>query len=530
MGKLSEVFKSTFDKWNGISRGTKIAFIAGITAIIVIIVYLSVTLGATKYSVLFSNLDSNDAKTVMDKLNEKKITDVKISGNTISVPSNQVDQLRLELASQITSGSKGWELFDGGTNFASTDADMKIKYQRALQGELEKTIKSFPQVQNAKVALVLPEDSVFVKDSTPASASITLIMKPGQVLKDDQVKAIVALVTGSVKNLPKENVQVIDDNMKLLSQGIFDKDKNDISGSTDKQQQLKKDYEKLLESKAMEQLSRPYKNKVTVKVNADLDFDATQTVTNAIDPKGAVVSEKYIRDTQGATPTARPSQSPVDNNMSNATTGQNTTTTTNGNVTHEEETKNYENSKTETKTVKAPGSVKRITASVIIDGNLDDAQKQDITALVSGAIGINDKRGDSVTVAGIKFDETDTQAAKKAVDELKQAEAKAEKTKLYVELATGGGAVALLILLFALARKGKKRSTQEEQLEAIISPKGMDILIGDKTPKVEYAPIDFDMEDRSEKGHIEKEIKKYASDKPDQVADIIKSWLAEDER
>lgn len=528
MGKLSEIAKNLIGKFKSLSKLKKIALGVGVIGTVVLGIYLAMTLGSVKYGVLFNNLDANDAKTVMDQLTAKKVTNVKVSGNSILVPQEQVDQLRLELAPQLSSGSKGFELFDTSSTFGSTDADMKVKYQRALQGELEKTIKSFPQIENAKVNLVLPDDSVFVKDSTPASAAVTLIMRQGQTLSNDQVKAIVALLTGGVKNLPKENVQIVDDKMKLLTDKIFDENSAQVNTDTDKQQLLKKDYEKMLEAKAMDQLSKPFKNKVTVKVNADLDFDATQSDNTKVDPKGTVVSEKYIRDTNGNV-TTKPSQSPVDNNMTNSAV---TTQTNNaGTVTHQEETNNYEIGKSETKTIKAPGSVKRLTASVIIDGTVDGALKAQIQDIVSGAIGIDTTRGDSIAIAGIKFDTTDADAAKQALDQMKQAQALENKMKLYKEIAIAGGALIFLIMLFALLRKKKKSTLEKEQLDAIISPKSIDVLVGDNLePTIEFKPIDFDNQGNTERGHIEKEIKRYATEKPDQVADIIKSWLAEDER
>lgn len=529
MGKLSDFFKNSYSRWNNISKGKKIAFGVSFLGLLVIVVYLAVSLGTTKYSVLFSNLDSNDAKTIMDKLKAEKVTNVKISGNTILVPDNMVDQLRLELASDITSGSKGWELFDTTSQFGTTDAEMKIKYQRALQGELEKTIKSFTQIGQAKVALVLPDESVFVKDSTPASASVTLIMKPGQALKDDQVRAIVALISGSVKGLPKENVQIVDDKMRLLTDGLFDKDKVNLTEETDKQKQMKSDYEKDLENKVMEQLGKPFKSKVTVKVNVDLDFDAVQSKITTVDPKGTPVSEKTVKDSNPGS-TNNLSQSPIDNNMSNTAPTQDISTS--GNTTHEEVTTNYEVGKSETTTIKAPGSVKRITASVIIDGNLDDNLKTQVTGLVANAIGFDNKRGDTISVEGLKFDDTDAQNAQKAVDELNQFQQKENRMKLYKEMAAGAGALVGLIVLILMLRKSRKKSAQEEQLEAITASNGINVLIGEdeQKPLVEFKPIDFDDEVASERKHLEKEIKRYASEKPEQVADIIKSWLAEDER
>lgn len=528
MSKLSELFKSSYEKWKKISKGRKIAYGVSFAGIMAAIIYLTVSLSATKYAVLFSKLDASDANTVVQKLKDDKMS-YKISGNSISVPEEMRDELRLELAPQITTGSKGWELFDESNNFGSTDTEMNIQYQRALQGELEKTIKSFPQVENARVALVLPEDSAFVKDSAPASASITLMMKSGKTLSEDQVKAIAALVSGSVKNLPAKNVQIIDNNMKLLTQGLYDDDNTNTTTATAKQHEMKKDYEKYLEDKVMEQLARPFNSSnVTVKINADLDFDAVQNVTTAVDPKGTPVSEKTVEENNGNSNT-NISQGPVDNNMSNTTAAN---TGTSGTSTSKEHTTNYEVGKSETKTQKAPGSVKRITASVIINGNLDDALKSQITDIVASTIGYDTKRGDAITVEGIRFDDTNAQNAQKALQEMQSQEAQKNKMKLYTLIGGGAGAVILAVILLVMFRKKNKGTDELAAFEDMEAPKGIDVVIGDKEqkPQVEFKPIDFDAESNNEKVHVEKEIKRYATEKPDQVADIIKSWLSEDER
>ncbi|WP_127836356.1 flagellar basal-body MS-ring/collar protein FliF [Clostridium prolinivorans] len=529
MSKLSEIFKNLQGKWENISRGKKIALGVSFAGLIVIAIYLAVSLSSSKYEILFSDLDPTDANTVIEKLKEKKITDYKVSGNSIYVPKEMKEELRLELAPQLTSGSKGWELLDSGTSFGATDEEMKIKYQRALQGELEKTIKSFPQIERARVALVLPEDSVFVKDSTPASASITLMMKPGQSLTDEQVKAIVALVSGSVKNLPSKNVQIIDDKMTLLTKDLFNDDAANLTSSTLKQQEMKKEYEKYLEDKVAEQLSKPFNNRnITVKINADLDFDAVENVTTKVDPKGTPISEKIIEENNNGNNTTT-SQSPVDNNMTNGAVNSNNNLQ---GSTHKEQTTNYEVSKSETKTQKAPGSIKRITASVIINGNIDDSLKNQVTSIVAGAIGFDGQRGDSINVEGIVFDDTDSQNAKKALDEMKAQEEEEKKKQLYKYIAAGAGLFLLSILFIVLMRKGKKKNSEFDSLGNNISPKGIDVVVGDKNqmPQNQYKPIDLDLDDNNEKLHLEKEIKKYASEKPDQVVDIIKSWLAEDER
>lgn len=534
MGKLSELFNKLKEKWQGISKGKKIASIVTLVGVITALIYLTISLNTVKYSVLFSDLDAKDSKTIVDKLKEQKVTNVKIQGNSILVPSDQVDNLRLTLAPEISDGSSGWELFDNTSQFGITDAEMQVKYQRALQGELEKTIKSFPQVDKAKVALVMPEDSVFVKDSTPASASVTLLMKSGQKLNEEQVKGIVALVSGSVKNLPKENVQVLDSNMTLLTKDLYNQD-NNVASSTanEKQQQMKKEYEKYLEDKAMTVLGKAYKDKIGIKVNADLDFDANKTVSTTYDPKGTVVSEQKKYDANPNGNGTQASQSPVDNNMVNSAANT-TTTTANGNIIHSEEINNYQVGSTQQETIKAPGDVRRLTASVIVDGNLDEATRSSIKNLVSAAVGINDSRGDVVSVEGLAFDTSAQDAQKKEIQALQQEQDKEKRMKLYTYAGIGAGILLIAILTAIIIKKKNKKEVplEDEDFEDLISAKGIDVVVGDeeKKEKVEFKPIDFENESMDEKKHIEKEIKKYATDKPEQVVDIIKAWLAEDER
>lgn len=202
-------------------------------------------------------------------------------------------------------------------------------------------------MENARVHLVLPDDTEFVKDTSPGSASVTLKLKEGQELSKEQVKALVSLVSGAVKNVPKENVQVIDDNMTLLSKDLFEDEANseDSTIPAEKQQQLKEQYEKNLEKNLLSMLQAVYgKDKVQVKVNADLDFDAVQQNSTTYDNNSVVVSEHTINETNQGDATNQ-TGSPVDNNMSNTITNN----TTGGNSTYNETTRNYNVPKVEQK-------------------------------------------------------------------------------------------------------------------------------------------------------------------------------------
>lgn len=529
MGKLSESFKNLKEKWNGFSKNKKIAFGVFFIGIIAALVFLGVSVGSTKYEVLFSNMDPNDSAAVYKQLQADKV-DAKVSGNTILVPKGQVDQLRMKMLSEVsmTNGSQGFELLDK-SKLGSTDQEMKINYQRALQGELERTIKSFPEIENARVHLVLPVDTAFVKDAEPGNASVTLKLKAGTKLTQDQVKSVIALITGSVKNIPKENVQVIDDKMTLLSKDVYS-DKKDLSDSTtpaEKQQELKDQYEKDMEKRLLSMLEAIYgKDKVKVKLNADLDFDAVQQDSVTYDPKTVVVSEHGVKDT--STGQGNASSSPVDNNMTNSQViNANGETTT-----HEETTKNYNVSKVEQKMLKAPGSVKRLTASIALDGNVDDATKASVRNLAVSAIGYDEKRGDTVSVEGVPFDTTMKDNAKKDLEAMQKAADQAEKLKLYTMI--GIGAAVLLGLAIALLAWRRKKNKEEDVLMASeLQAKGIDVILGDDVAeetkqRPKFKPIE--LEEENERTHFENEIKKYAKDKPEQVVDIVKAWLAEDER
>lgn len=524
MGKLSETMKGLLQRVKDMRRGMKIALGVSIVAVILAAVFLGFYSSSNKYGLLFNNLDTNDAKLVSDKLKELKV-DTKIKGNAIYVPKAQVDQLRLELSPEITNGSKGFELMDGGNSFGMTDEEFKIKKQRMLQGEIEKTIKSFPQIQNARVHITPAQDSAFVRDTKPGKAAVYIQLKPSNKLSLEQVKSIVSLVAGASQNIPKENVEVIDDKMNLLSRDLF-KDENEqlaSSGSVEKQQVIEADFERKLELALMDLLEPSIgSGKVKVKVNSDLDFDSKQKTQVVVDPNKVPVSEKISKETN-STNGDKLTQSPVDNNMNNGAAG---TANNNSTSSKEESQTNYEVGKTESKTISAPGEVKRITASVVVDGNLDAASTQKIKNIVAGAIGYKQDRGDEISVESLPFDPELKNLAKKELEDMqKQAEA-AKKMQLYKTIAmAAGGLLAIIIIIIALRKKSKPK---EQPLEEAV---GLDIVIGDEIAakdKIQYAPIDFEVND--EKSHIEKEIKQYATNKPEQVAEIIKSWLIEDER
>jgi flagellar M-ring protein FliF len=516
MNNFIETIKKLFNKFKSLGKWVKVAIIGVIVTFIIAVGSVTFYSSANKYQLLFSGLDAYDAQMVTEKLKEQKV-DMKIQGDSILVPKNMVDELRLSIAPDLTSGSKGYELMDSGSSFGMTDEEFQLKKIRMLQGELEKTIKSFPQISDARVHITAAKDSVFVADSEPGKAAVYVKLASSAGLSNEQVESIIALVSGSTNNIPKENIEVIDQNMNLLSKNISNEGSGYVSSeSISSHLELEKKYEGELQKTVTELLeSIVGKNKVKVAINADLDFDSKEKTETVVDPNKVIVSQQSVREENGNSTTST-SGSTVDENMSNTITDGSEEGSTS---LREEQTTNYEVGKSESKIISAPGEVRRLTASVIVDGELQANLQTALENAVANAVGLNTERGDQISVVGIAFDPT------MSTDNITNPfEEDTNSNSLYMYLG-GGAAVALFaaIIAFIIIRRRRKEKEEEASL--------LDVVIDDKISKMPeemLKPIDF--ETNNPQAHIESEIKRYASEKPEQVVEIIKSWLVESER
>ena len=515
MNKLSEGFKKIGLKFKSFGKAVQIAIVVAIIAIIIAIISVIAIGASTKYKVLYSDLDATDAQTVIAKLEEEKVQ-MKIEGNTILVDAKRVDELRISLAPSLTAGSSGYELMNSGSTFGMTDEEFDIKKVIMIQGELERAIKSLEPVDNAKVLISAAKDSVFIKNKEPGSATVTIKLKPGYSIKADQVKAIVALVSKSTDNIPSENVEVIDTNMNLLTKDIGKEDEGGASGEAVlEHKKSEEEYEdKLIEN--IVTLLEPVvgKDKVKAQVNVDLDYDSKKITDTQIDPTKAIISQDIKKEYSNDNGSAL-SESPVDNNMSN-TIEEGTENTSSGSY---HQTTNYEHSKTLTETIPAAGEVRRMTASIFLDGNLDANTQEAFESAIKAAIGFDENRNDDFSLVGISFDPTVASEKQAAIDKLNEEMNKQKRNDLIKKIGVIGGALAILVIIAVVIISRRKK--EEEKI--------LDVMINDAMPQemVNYEPIDFDNND--ERTHKESEIKKYAKEKPEQVADIIKSWLSENE-
>ena len=517
---FSTVFEDIKQGFKKLKKGTKIA-ITVTAAGVLLSIFFAVGYGMNnRYDILFSDLDSIDANTITQMLEEQGV-DMKVEGDSIYVKSKEVDELRLKLSSNITNGSVGFEIMDESSGFGMTEDEFQIKKQRMMQGEIERTIRTFPQVNDVRVHITPGEESIFAKDNKEGSAAVYLTLRAGQSLKPSQFMSIVSLVSASSTNVPKQNVEVIDQNMTLLSEGMFDdegnflettsKNSSGLEVAREAERRFNDDIEKSL-AKILEPLFGV--GKVKIAVNADLNFDSAEKTEIVFDPNN-VIKNQTISENSSTDKTQ--SGSPVDNNMSN-------TVNSNGEITSSKESSTeYEVGKTETNTVIAPGEINRITASIAIDGVTDPNVLADVQELVETAIGLDANRGDKVTVMSAEFGPS--------LEELmKEEEAARKKEQLKTILTLGGGTagvIALALILIAANKKKKREREMEDEFEdlddVLLAEDIINQAISDASNIDAERALDGDVNTYP----LEEEIRNFASQNPEQMTELIKIWLNE---
>lgn len=507
MEKLKEIIQKVKDFVNKLSPRVKKIIIATIIIVVSFLSFFFVYSSVTKYGLLYSDLDPSDSKYIHDQLVDMGL-DVKIKGKSIYVPREKVDELRLTFSPELKGGSKGFELLDTSKGFGYTDEEFLIQKQRIVQGELERTIRSFSQIKDSRVHITPSKTSVFMTDKDYARASVYLKLNPGESLSKEQVKSIIHLVSSAWNNLPFENVEVMDARMNLLSLGIYDgNEDSNFTGNLDNQMKLERQFEYELENRILSMIEPIFGgDKVRVRVNAELDFDSKRTTEIIVDDNNIPVSEHKVKEENGYS--SETQGSPIDNNMTNTIED-----VSKDGSRREESTINYELSKHESTIIYAPGEVKRITVSFVYDGNVTQDMKTNIDSLISGVIGFNGERGDSISIVGMEF------------NGLKEEIIQTNKRNIIPIIVALISIIVILVLIKIFKRSKKDSNSDYSQKEPISE-------IKEKIQQsVEEGMKNSSIEDTNpENKMLEDAIKNYAVTKPNQVVDIIKSWMMEDTR
>ena len=404
----------------------KIVAAVSIVVLIGFLVFLTLYKNSTSakgngYSVLFENTTAGDSALIIQQLEKEKIPYKVINEGTIAVPSDVVHKERIAIAALgIPKNSKiGFEIFDK-TEFGATDFEQKIKYVRALEGELARTIESLGPIANASVHIAIPKETVFAQKQAAPTASIVLNIRPSMNLSAKQIVGIKNLVAASISNLTAENVSIVNQDGEPLG----DDQSNIFQGELVKSQmRYKKEFEHNVEQKIMNVLAPVIGgvDKVNAKVTIDFDFSQQDSVSETYDPNSVPRSEQSVEEKRegkepqdvGGVPGAISNIGPVQGVESGkkGETYQKSSTTT-----------NYEISKKVVNSKDEFAKIKRLTAAVVVDGAykygvdsdgkkkseleyspLSKEQMDAIRDVVKQTVGYNSNRGDEVSVSNFEF-------------------------------------------------------------------------------------------------------------------------------
>lgn len=378
----------------GIGPAGRIGLIAGVIVILALSGALAYWSFNTSYKALFTDLQMRDSAAIVAELERLKIPyKLADGGRRIMVPEADVYTTRLKLMGKGVplSGGVGFEIFDKN-DFGMTEFAQRINYQRALQGELARTIMSIQGVKYARVGLVLPETSLFKENKSKPKASVGLIVSDGTTLEAEQISGIQRLVAATVPGLKADRVTIVDQHGVTLSrnEGVTDGDIS-ASGKFD----IKKQIENYLESKITAVLNHAFgKGKAIVSVDVSLDMDKIKTTQESMVPLSRMKNGEAVGGVvrRRTTINRTPNYGVVNGNGKN-------------HASHSGERAQNSTSEIEYKfgrkveeVVSSPGSVRHLSVGVLVPYHMDSERLAEIRRLVAVTVGINKARGDDIAV------------------------------------------------------------------------------------------------------------------------------------
>lgn len=483
-------------------------------------------------SPLFTNLSATDAAAIVDQLNASGIEyELAASGTTVMVPNSALYDTRLSLASAglPANSDAGYALLDG-MSMTSSEFQQQVTYQRALEGELAKTISAMGGVQNASVKLAIPQDSVFVEEKAAPTASVFIETAVGGGLTTANVQAITNLVSASIEGMTAEDVAVIDSNGVVLSTVGADSSSLMQTGQVS-------DYERRVASNVQAMLDRVVGvGNAVVSVSAELDYDKTARTSETFtsDPDTAPLSESTtIEDYTGGAGTATGVLGP--DNIAVPADG----ATGSGEYSKESTVKNNAVNKVTETLETAPGNVRRQSVSVVVSNEAAGTiNMADLQEMVVAAAGVDDERGDMVSVSKMEFNTSAAETAQVALAEAAKQE-KAEATKsMYIDISKWAVVGLAVLLMFFLIMRLSRRAMADERttlsLEAIealesrtdaaLQARAQAVIAkaSQAVGELGAAPVP-DME--SVAANVRDEIMAFASAQPAEVAEVLRGWL-----
>jgi flagellar M-ring protein FliF len=401
--------------------------LAGSAALVLVLLWVLVYfVNRVEYQTLYADLDPQEAQGIVQKLQELKVPyELATDGRTVKVASEKIAEVRIQLASQglPESGRIGFEIFDR-TNFGLTNFQEQVNYQRALEGELARSIMTVSEVEAARVHLVLAKESLFQNSDEQTKASVILKLRNGRSLSGSAAQGIVNMIASAVKGLTPEKVVLIDYRGKILS-----RNEGGESGLSAQQLDTRQKFENELSGKIV-QILEPVvgQGKIRPQVSIVMNFQQVEETVEQYDPQHSVVRSQQkqeehqprIEQRAGGIPGPRNAPSPNPAGAVAPAADQAANSSPNDNLLKQNETINYEVSKAVRHVVNPVGKIEKVSVAVVIDNRTkvttgNDGKEQTAQEprtpeemkkyrdLVSAAIGFNPERGDQLTVENISF-------------------------------------------------------------------------------------------------------------------------------
>ena len=532
----------TMNFFNGLNR--KILLAMGIAAVIAVMVAFWLWSQEPKYRVLFSNYSNKDGGAIVAVLEQMNIPyKISDSGAAMMVPADQVHMLRLKLAALglPKGGNVGFELLEN-QRFGVSQFVEQVNYQRALVGELERSIQAISVVENARVHLAIPKATVFLRDQQRPTASILLKLQPGRTLEPQQVSAIIHLIASSVPNLPTENVSVVDQNGELLS----DVNKKNRANQVDPSQ-LKyiEDLQRSIVTRVVAIITPIVgAQNVQAQASAEIDFATQEQAEETYRPNkksdNAVIRSEQTNESSNASQSGASGVPGALSNQPGVSATAPLSTDPNGPVggtdpgavpattpTQKNVTVNYEVDKTVKYTQKTTGGIKRLTVAVVVNEKqeldkegkninrlLTDEEKKQITDLAKQAMGFNEERGDSLSVVHAAF-------APVRVQEL--GEIPVWQNSTYIEMAKDAAKLMLgLVVLLMLYKKALKPlvvkllATTPAITNVLQADASVQSIESEQTLQIPQQGYQLNLQ----------QAKLLAKENPKMVANVVTSWVS----
>lgn len=367
--------------FHSLERGARIGLVAGLVAILAFSVAAVWWLATPRQQLLFGGLKEADAAEIVKALDEWKVPHAIVDGGAgIEVPEDVLYETRMRLVSAgiPRGGAVGFELFDD-SDFGVTEFAQRVNYQRALQGEIERTIDALPGVENARVHLSIRRPGLFVGDREQSKASVALSLRPGERLGPRQIRGIRSLVAGAVEGLALEQVSIVDAAGNLVAGG-----EGAAAQSFEARDDEAARVEARIQSRVSELLGQALdRDDYRVSVDVRMNFDAVRRVDERPMTDDAVVVRKRVAPRDDAT----------------------------GDVAGGGEDVEYRHGTLREETAAAPGRIERISVAVVLPVGVDDSELQRIEPLVSAAAGLDEARGDRLEISRLGRDAERTGAA-----------------------------------------------------------------------------------------------------------------------